>query len=365
MRRFPWLRAIYLLLVASVLADLLVWRGPVFRWIQDRKPAAVPSMDGVVARVGDETISLRDLEETLRDQLWRRGETWEKLGADRRDEIRRIVADDLINDRLIRWFRRKEQPAAAPASLFAARDELAMFAKQFERAEDYEARLSLRQLDETALTGLMRESLEDQAWLESRLSGRTQAVTDQDVEQWASQHPAVRQIPPVYAVAHIYLTTHDPKLPDREAEIREIHRQLTAGEATFEQLAERCSEDERTKKHGGVLGWISRVRMPGDFMDAVAKLEKGAVSEPVRTGLGWHVIRVIDRKPAREAATAELKGEVSAFLTARRREAALRSLLSELRAGAGAALVLNEDLILKAEPPHGTKTLEDPEAKAD
>lgn len=365
MRRFPWLRAIYLLLVASVLADLLVFRGPVFRWIQDRKPAAAPSMDGVVAQVGDEKITLRDLEETLRDQLWRRGETWEKLGADRRDEIRRVVVDALIDDRLIRWFRKREQPTAASASLVEARDELAMFAKQFERTEDYTARLSLRQLDEMSLTGLMQESLEDQDWLESRLASRALAVTDQDVEQWVSQHPAVRQIPPVYAVAHVYLTTHDPKLPDREPEIREVHRQLTAGGATFEQLAEHYSEDERTKKHGGVLGWCSRVRMPDDFMDAVAKLEKGAVSEPVRTGLGWHVIRLIDKKPAREATTAELKGEVSAFLKAQRREAALKLLLSELRAGVGAALVLNQDLVLKAEPPRGTKTLEDPEAKAD
>lgn len=359
MRRFFWRYAIYLVLAACVLADLLVVHGPLYRWISEDAQPVAPELSADVARIGEETIGLRELEEALRDHLWRRGENWAGLSPDERKERRRAVLDQLIDDRLVRACRKKEADGDPAGSVVAARDETEMFARQFEKVSDLEARLALRQIREPELGAQVREAIDDQAWIESKLSDRRESVTEADVSRWLEANGPSMRIPPTFAVAHIYLTTHDAKLPDREPEIREIHRKLKAGEAAFEQLALQYSEDERSKKTGGKLGWCARGRMPDDFMDAVEKLTKGETSAPVGTRLGWHVIRLIDAKPGRDASLEEARNEVTAMLSAGRRDAALKALMGELRAEAGQSISLNQPLIDGAEPPLGIMKLED------
>lgn len=359
MRGDTWRYTICLLLAAAVLADLLVARGPLHRWTMGGAKPSAPERGDVLARIGDEVIGLREMEEALRDHLWRRGENWAELSVAARRETRSVVLDRLIDERLVRSRRARERFISPAGSVVAAREEREMFARQFERVSDFEARLTLRQIDESALEQQMRDVIDDQAWIESKIGARVTAVTEADVSRWLEINGASIRIPPAFAVAHIYLTTHDAKLPDREAEIREIHRKLEAGEASFEQAAVQFSEDERSKKSGGMLGWCARGRMPDDFMDAVEKLTKGETSAPVRTRLGWHVIRLIDAKPGRDASLEEARNEVMAMLSAERRDAALRALMGVLRAEAGQSISLNQPLIDSAEPPQEILKLED------
>ena len=71
----------------------------------------------------------------------------------------------------------------------------------------------------------------------------------------------------------------------------------------------------------------------------------------METKLGWHVIRLIDKKPGRVPTIDEVKREVMALLRDQRREAAVRELLAELRVQAGGSIVLDQALIDTAEPP--------------
>lgn len=340
MKNFPWHHVIGLLLAACVLADLLVLHGPVYRSVM--LPPSTNATQG-----GEATITRSELEETMRDDLWRRGEEWSGLSEDEEKATRRAVVGRLVDDRLVRAERVKEAFDLQGAS---AADELAMFVRQFDRAGDYERRLALRQMSEADLKNAMQAVIADQAWIESKIAARMQPVTDQDVNEWLAKNRSSVALPARYGVAHIYLTTHDAKKPDREAEMREIHRKLTAGEATFEALAAQFSDDERSKKTGGQLGWCARGRMPDDFMNAVEKLEEGETSEPVETRLGWHVIRLIDKQAARMPAVAEIKNEVIATLRNERRADAVESLMAGLRAQASGAAALDETLIETAEP---------------
>lgn len=346
MRRFPWRYAIYMLLAAYVLVDVYVYQGPLHRWVMR---ATAPGDRGpeVVARVYDEKVTLRELQEAMRDELWRRGEAWAALSAEARIQARQTVMEHLINDRLIRAARLQE----GFHSQQSGPDEVVMFTKQFEHADDLEARLRLRGLSQTELNDEVQQAIDDQAWIESKIEARIEPVSDKDVTEWLRENRASMAIPPVFGVAHIYLTTHDAKLPDREPVIREIHRKLVANEATFEQLALQQSEDERSKKSGGELGWCARGRMPDDFMNVVEKLEEGETSEPFETKLGWHVIRLIDKKPGRVPAIDEIKTEVTAFLRDQRREAAVKALIADLRLQCAESLVLNQGAIDAAGPP--------------
>jgi parvulin-like peptidyl-prolyl isomerase len=304
-----------MLLAAYVLLDVYVYQGPLHRWVM-RATAPGDRSPEVVAKVHGQKVTLQEFQEALRDDLWRRGKVWAGLPAMR-----------------------------------GAGDEMAGFVKQFERADDFEARLRLRGLSREELDDEMQQAIDDEAWIESKIEARIKQVSDKEVTDWLREKRASMAIPPVYGVAHIYLTTHDAKKPDREVEIREIHRKLTANEATFEQLASQYSEDERSKKTGGELGWCARGRMPDDFMNVVEKLEEGETSEPVETKLGWHVIRLIDRKPGRVPALDEVRREVTASLRDQSREAAVSALIAGLRAQGADSLEVNQSAIDVAAPP--------------
>jgi peptidyl-prolyl cis-trans isomerase C len=81
---------------------------------------------------------------------------------------------------------------------------------------------------------------------------------------------------------------------------KETRAKLLAG-ADFTQLAKELSDDPTAKQNGGELGWLG----PGKMDSAVAKAalalkNTGDLSEPVHSRLGWHIIRLDGRRPARE-----------------------------------------------------------------
>ena len=347
MRRFPWRYVMILALAAGLLvmaykhrASLSVWLSA--EWDVLRRGTLV------TARIGGEKITLLECEEAMRDHLWRTGGNWSAMSPEQRKQTRESIVEKLVNDRLIRLARVK---AGALDGAAAADGELAMFAKQFEHRSELEARLALRRIHEPELARRMRDAIDDEAWLESQIAARVNVAVEKDLSDRTGRNAPSMQMPPVFAVAHLYLTSHDPKHPDRRGEIQDIHRRLMAGEATFEQLALLHSDDERSKKAGGVLGWCARGRMPEDFMAVVEKLGKGETSAPVETKLGWHVIRLLDKKPGRAAAMDEVENEMKVQLSVETRGSALRDLLEELRKRPDMQVVLNQDVIDSAGPP--------------
>lgn len=332
MKGFPWRFAVYFVLAIYLFADLYACRGPLHRVITGRGEIEGPQAGdaATAARVYGRPITLLELREAMRDHLWRRGEDWGRLGAEARKQTRWLVLETLVNDRMIHAFRVMNGLDAPPLA-GVADEELSTLQRQFERDDEFQARLALQHLTERDLAERVRLAGEDQAWIEQVIARRIEEVTEVDARQWFEHNKGALTIPSSYRAAHIYLTIHDAKKPAREPEIREIHRKLICAEGTFEMLAGLHSEDERTKNIGGDLGWFTRDRMPEDFMAAVEKLEPGTPSDPILTKLGWHVILLKEKKPARSPSFEEVGAEILAMLRNRRREDAVRSLIGELR----------------------------------
>jgi len=69
--------------------------------------------------------------------------------------------------------------------------------------------------------------------------------------------------------------------------------------ADFAELARTQSEDVGSASQGGDLGWVEPGFMVQAFEDALYALTLAKpLSEPVQTGFGWHVIRLVDIRPA-------------------------------------------------------------------
>ena|SRR5919204_2150934 len=78
--------------------------------------------------------------------------------------------------------------------------------------------------------------------------------------------------------------------------IRDQLRQDPSNQSLWNQLAKESSEDPGTKDAGGELGWVGKGQFVKEFEDAVKALPIGAVSDPVKTDFGYHVIQVEERK---------------------------------------------------------------------
>ena len=74
-----------------------------------------------------------------------------------------------------------------------------------------------------------------------------------------------------------------------EQEAKQILEKLKKGE-TFAKLAEQFSSCP-SKKQGGDLGSFGRGAMVRPFELAAFALEKGTISQPVKTEFGWHIIK--------------------------------------------------------------------------
>lgn len=329
---FPWRYAAYFFLAIYLFADLYAFKGPLHQRV--RAPATLAGVSGegglLVARVYGRGLTLLELNEAMRDHLWRRGEQWATLSAEAQKQTRWLVLENLVNDRIVRAFRVMNGLDRPPAGS-VTEDEGRLFKKQFEREADHSSRLTLQHLTEDEFQTEVKAGNEDLAWIQEKIAHRTRNVTEVEAEEWYEENKESMMIPPSYRVAHLFLTRHESKKPDREAEIRQIHRALGSGEGKFEEKVALLSEDERSKRVGGDLGWFTAERMPGEVIAALAKLEPGKMSEPVLSRLGWHLLVLKEKRGARVPAFEEVKTEVLALLQTEIREAAVKSLMAELR----------------------------------
>ncbi|MCY4409481.1 MAG: peptidylprolyl isomerase [Caldilineaceae bacterium] len=94
-----------------------------------------------------------------------------------------------------------------------------------------------------------------------------------------------------------------------------LHQRILDGE-DFADLALRFSNDPGSGAQGGDLGWAGRGRYVPEFDEVAFSLEVGAMSAPVKTTFGYHIIEVLERDDERPKEEAALQQEYSqAFQT--------------------------------------------------
>jgi len=102
-------------------------------------------------------------------------------------------------------------------------------------------------------------------------------------------------------------------LVDTEDKAMEVKAKLDAGE-DFAALAKEYSLDTTNNEKGGDLGYFTRGDMVREFEEAAFSMEIGQISEPIKTSYGYHIIKVEDKKPAKEATYEEVKDQIRNIL---------------------------------------------------
>ena len=166
------------------------------------------------------------------------------------------------------------------------------------------------------------------------------AVTDEALQKAYDETFANAEPTREWNASHILVET--------EAEAKALIERLDAGEE-FGALAQEASSDTSAAS-GGQLGWFESGMMVPDFEAAVVALEPGAVSAPVQTQFGWHIVKLNETR-LRDVPTID---EVRDELRPQVERAAVQARLDELTAAATVdragtdidpALIKNLDLL--------------------
>lgn len=110
-------------------------------------------------------------------------------------------------------------------------------------------------------------------------------------------------------------------LVESEEKAKELRAKIAGGE-DFAKLAGENSTDPVSKKDGGFLGYFGMGQMVPEFENAVVKMQKGELSEPVKTAYGWHIIKLEDRRTKAPPAYDQVKDTIINSLAVRKAQEA-------------------------------------------
>lgn len=94
----------------------------------------------------------------------------------------------------------------------------------------------------------------------------------------------------------------------------EIKKKIDDGKATFADVARAESEDTDSAPNGGDLGFVFRGRIPPEIEKVVFAMNVGDVSSPIETPVGYHIMRVVEKRAAEAPDFANFRDELGRFL---------------------------------------------------
>lgn len=175
-------------------------------------------------------------------------------------------------------------------------------------------------------------------------------VTDEEISKYYEENKATLNQEAEVQASHILVATKE--------EADAIVKQLSEG-ADFATLAKEKSTDTGSKDNGGDLGFFKSGDMVPEFSDAAFALKVGETSGAVKSDYGYHIIKVTDRKEAKEYTLEEKKAEIEKTLKSQKVSEMSTTWLQDLTTNAKITNTLTDE-------PEATKAPEaTPEASAE
>jgi peptidyl-prolyl cis-trans isomerase C len=192
------------------------------------------------------------------------------------------------------------------------------------------------------------------------------AVTDAEVKQFYddTNHSADFEQPEMAHVRHILSLTMDPvthtplsadQQQAKRKQIDDVLKRIRGG-ADFAALAKQYSEDPSSKDNGGEMPAFPRGQMAPEFEAAAFSLTNNQVSDVITTAYGYHIIKLLDKTPAKKLVLTDkvslgdvtVAAKIKDFLTQQKTEKLAPAYLEKLKKAADVQ-ILDADLKAAAE----------------
>jgi len=249
--------------------------------------------DWIAAVVNQELVTAGEVERRLERAKAEGTRTGMRLPSD--DDLRRQAMDALIDERVIITSAREsgmriDEPEIDRAvQSVAQQNQLTMPALR--------ERLRLEGIDYGRFRGNLRDQMMMERLREREVYRRIQ-IKDEEIDKVLAERRAAAGVDAELNVAQILVTVPEgadaAAVAARRAVAMAALARVRAGEA-FDAVAKQISEDGN-RERGGEIGMRPASRLPDIFVTAVQPLKAGEVmAEPLRTGAGFHVLKLIAR----------------------------------------------------------------------
>ncbi len=295
----PPLRLFYMRFRYRVFATLLSLTASA--WGQSGVTDAAVTADYVVALVNSEPITDSDLRMQIRiveQQLREQGRSSINAVSVREAALERLVTERIQLQMAEQLGVRTDDAAIDQAEKnIAAQNQLSVDSlRQNLEKEGMSTAIFRGQLKQQLVLSRLREREVDSRVkvLESDVDSAL-AAQEATNAQLANQNINIAQL-----LIALPENPSPSQLTAAQQKAQAVMQRIRIGE-TFEALVSELSDGDR--KNGGQLGLRRADRYPDLFAAAVHDLSVGGVSEPVRSGAGLHILKLIDRQTIRKAAT--------------------------------------------------------------
>jgi peptidyl-prolyl cis-trans isomerase SurA len=281
-------------------------------------------IDRVVAVVNGDAIMMSELQESI--ILYRR----EARSAPEGGELERVVLNRLIDHRL-------QVQEARRQKIEITEDELRTVVEDFTRRnggdrEKIEAQLLAQGVTWEALRRELREQILAQR-VRSRRVVRRASITEAEVSAYLAENRNRFEAGLKYHARHIAVTADPPSSPAAweraKQEVDEIVAALAAG-TDFAELARTRSKDPSAAA-GGDLGWLARGELDPSFEGPLLQVGKGEVTAPIRSAVGYHLLKLEDREEMTAERLAEARQQIRDLLVQKKAQERFDEWLDGLR----------------------------------
>lgn len=258
------------------------------------QPQGQRAAEYIVALVNSEPITNTQVQKRVERVLREAGPEAQRIP---REQINRQVLDQIISERAQLQLA-KEQGVRVDAMAIDQAEEVVARQNQVGLSE-----LRRRVTEAGISRDEFRNNLRDQLLLtrlrERELEGRVK-VSDDEIDQFLrEQRAAASSAAPDINLAQVLITVPEKataaQVADAQKRAEDIARRARAGE-DFSQLATQLSDAPDAKGTGGVLGLRAADRYPPLFVEATQSTPVGGIVGPVRSGAGFHVLKVIAKQ---------------------------------------------------------------------
>jgi parvulin-like peptidyl-prolyl isomerase len=158
-------------------------------------------------------------------------------------------------------------------------------------------------------------------------------IRDQDVEKYYAQNPQEFRIPERLHIRHITLRFPPDADESQKAAVRDrlldIERRYSAG-GDFAELAYRYSDDP-SRQNSGDAGFVDARLAAQTFGERVLEIPTGEVGPPLETPIGWHLVAIEGRQPARDIPLDQVREVIRKTLFRQQTSAPVKDYVQSLR----------------------------------
>ncbi len=297
--------------------------------------------EGKVAVVNGSVITRADFDREMsrvQQRLFRMGKP---LSDSQRSEIKTEVLENLIN---LELFYQESQKQGITVDEAAIDEKLKNLKERFSSEPEFKSFLNKVNLSEAAIKSHIKREMAIQQFIDKQFVQRI-TVSDEESKAYYDSHPDLFKKPQQVRASHILIKVDPGAGESQKVEARkkmEKIQEKVRKEEDFAALAKEFSEGPSSAK-GGDLGYFKRGRMPKPFEEAAFTLRPGEVSDIVETKLGYHLIKVIDKKPETTLGYEDIKGKLEEHLKREKVRKEVRRQVEELKEKGKVERFLTED----------------------